>query len=114
MHSAGQLLALLFEDLFKKFNTELKGRIEEGTKKPNRTSQFDALTCLQHHSDSITTGMTRSISTGNWNIQRFRMARAGVTHMLSLLREELDLAMALAGRPTIASIDRTLVYRPTH
>jgi DNA-directed RNA polymerase III subunit RPC2 len=29
--------------------------------------------------------MTRSISTGNWNIQRFRMARAGVTHMLSRL-----------------------------
>jgi DNA-directed RNA polymerase III subunit RPC2 len=29
--------------------------------------------------------MVRSISTGNWYIQRFRMARAGVTHMLSRL-----------------------------
>jgi 4-hydroxymandelate oxidase len=35
----------------------------------------------------------------------------GVEHMLGLLREELDLAMALAGRPTIASIDRTLIAR---
>ena len=35
--------------------------------------------------------------------------QAGVEHMLGLLREELDLAMALAGRPTIASIDRSLV-----
>jgi 4-hydroxymandelate oxidase len=34
---------------------------------------------------------------------------AGVTHMLDLLRDELDLDMALAGRPTIASIDRTLI-----
>ena len=29
--------------------------------------------------------MIRAISTGNWNILRFRMARAGVTHMLSRL-----------------------------
>ena len=82
---AGQLLSLLFEDLFKKFNTELKNGIEENTKKPNRTSQFDALTQLQNHSDVITHGMVRAISTGNWNIQRFRIARAGVTHMLSRL-----------------------------
>ena len=33
----------------------------------------------------------------------------GVEHLLSLLRDELDLDMALAGRPTIASIDRSLV-----
>ena len=78
-------MSLLFEDLFKKFNTELKNGIEENTKKPNRTSQFDALTQLQNHSDVITHGMVRSLSTGNWNIQRFRIARAGVTHMLSRL-----------------------------
>ena len=34
---------------------------------------------------------------------------SGVTAVLSLLRDELRLAMALAGRPTIASIDRTAV-----
>ncbi len=34
---------------------------------------------------------------------------AGVTHVLDILRDELDLDMALAGRPTIASIDRSLV-----
>ncbi len=37
---------------------------------------------------------------------------AGVRHVLEILRNELDLAMALAGRPTIASIDETLVRRP--
>ncbi|HEV2582373.1 MAG TPA: alpha-hydroxy acid oxidase [Ktedonobacteraceae bacterium] len=33
----------------------------------------------------------------------------GVTHVLELLRHELELSMALAGRPTLASIDRSLV-----
>ncbi|MDQ6662650.1 MAG: alpha-hydroxy-acid oxidizing protein, partial [Chloroflexota bacterium] len=35
--------------------------------------------------------------------------RAGVEHVLTLLREELELSMILTGRPTIASIDRSLV-----
>ncbi len=34
---------------------------------------------------------------------------AGVSRVLTLLRDEIELAMALAGRPTIASIDRSLV-----
>lgn len=33
----------------------------------------------------------------------------GVSHLLALLRDELDLDMALSGRPAIASIDRSLV-----
>ena len=37
---------------------------------------------------------------------------AGVQHTLELLRAELALAMALAGRPTLASIDATLTRRP--
>ena len=37
--------------------------------------------------------------------------QAGVEHMLGLLRDELDLDMALAGRPTIGSIDGTLLSR---
>jgi DNA-directed RNA polymerase III subunit RPC2 len=70
--------------LFKRFNSELKAAIEDGIKKQNRTSQFDVLTKLDN-SSTITGGMIRSISTGNWNITRFRMNRAGVTHMLSRL-----------------------------
>ena len=33
----------------------------------------------------------------------------GVSHVLELLRAELELAMALSGRPTLASIDRSLL-----
>jgi isopentenyl diphosphate isomerase/L-lactate dehydrogenase-like FMN-dependent dehydrogenase len=37
---------------------------------------------------------------------------AGARHVLELLHAELELAMALSGRPTIASIDRSLVSLP--
>jgi 4-hydroxymandelate oxidase len=38
--------------------------------------------------------------------------QSAVEHMLSILRDELDLDMALSGRPTIARIDRSLVSAP--
>ncbi|OWP03891.1 DNA-directed rna polymerase III subunit [Marssonina coronariae] len=82
---AGQLLSLLFEDLFKKFNSDLKMNIDKVLKKPNRTMQFDAYNHLQSHGNHITQGMNRAISTGNWSVKRFKMERAGVTHVLSRL-----------------------------
>ena len=82
---AGQLLSLLFEDLFKKFNHDMKLSIDKVLKKPVRTEAFDVYTVLQVHANHITTGMNRAISTGNWNLKRFRMDRAGVTHVLSRL-----------------------------
>ncbi|CED85369.1 beta and beta-prime subunits of dna dependent rna-polymerase [Phaffia rhodozyma] len=82
---AGQLLSLLFEDLFKKFNSDLKLNIDKVLKKPNRATEFDALKAFRMHSDFITSGFVRAISTGNWSIKRFKMERAGVTHVLSRL-----------------------------
>jgi 4-hydroxymandelate oxidase len=38
--------------------------------------------------------------------------REGARHVLELLRAELELAMALAGRPTLAGIDRALLRLP--
>lgn len=83
--SAGQLLALLFEDLFKTFNTNLKSAIDKVLKKPSRTSEFDAFNTMQFQGDHITAGFVRAISTGNWSLKRFKMDRAGVTHVLSRL-----------------------------
>ena len=82
---AGQLLALLLEDLFKTFNTNLKSSIDKVLKKPSRTSEFDAFNTMQFQGDHITAGFVRAISTGNWNLKRFKMERAGVTHVLSRL-----------------------------
>lgn len=82
---AGQLMSLLFEDLFKKFNSEFKNGIDKVLRKPNRANEFDALLAMSVHSNNITNGLNRAISTGNWSLKRFKMERAGVTHVLSRL-----------------------------
>lgn len=82
---AGQLMSLLFEDLFKKFNSDFKANIDKILKRPSRTSEFDALLSINIHSNNITMGLNRAISTGNWSLKRFKMERAGVTHVLSRL-----------------------------
>eukprot|EP00835_Amoeboradix_gromovi_P003771 NODE_262_length_12566_cov_0.133392.p1 type:complete len:873 gc:universal NODE_262_length_12566_cov_0.133392:8770-11388(+) len=81
---AGSLMSLLFEDLFKKFVSELKQDIDRNLKKKSK-STFDAFTCLRMHSDTITTGFVRALSTGNWSLKRFRMERSGVTQVLTRL-----------------------------
>ncbi|RKG88478.1 alpha-hydroxy-acid oxidizing protein, partial [Corallococcus sp. CA053C] len=35
----------------------------------------------------------------------------GVGHLLSLLREELELALALSGRPSLAALDGSVLRR---
>ncbi|KAJ7805846.1 hypothetical protein B0H13DRAFT_2156432 [Mycena leptocephala] len=82
---AGQLLALLFEDLFKTYNANLKTAIDKVLKKQSRTNEFDAFNTMQFQGDHLTSGFTRAISTGNWSLKRFKMERAGVTHVLSRL-----------------------------
>jgi len=82
---AGQLMSLLFEDLFKTFNSQFRQTIDKSLKKPNRAQAFDAHSCMNFGSSHITNGLNRAISTGNWSLKRFRMERAGVTHLLSRL-----------------------------
>ncbi|XP_070188724.1 DNA-directed RNA polymerase III subunit RPC2-like [Littorina saxatilis] len=79
---AGQLLSLLFEDLFKKFNAELKKIADMTIPKP-RAAQFDIV--RQMRQDQITNGLVNAISTGNWTIKRFKMERGGITQVLSRL-----------------------------
>lgn len=81
---AGELLSLLFEDLFKKCVAELKMSFDKVLKKSHRTS-FDPCTALPVSANGITAGLNRAIQTGNWTVKRFNMNRAGVTHVLSRL-----------------------------
>ncbi|KAK5108885.1 DNA-directed RNA polymerase III subunit [Meristemomyces frigidus] len=82
---AGQMLALLFEDLFKEFVKMIKTSMDKTLKKPNPTQEFDPSSLIGQFESRITGGMDRAISTGNWTLKRFRMDRAGVTHVLSRL-----------------------------
>eukprot|EP00877_Chromochloris_zofingiensis_P003786 jgi/Chrzof1/13408/Cz07g31260.t1 len=80
---AGGLMSLLFEDLFKRLNADLKRQADSVLSKANRASQFDIAKCIR--ADTITYGLESAISSGNWNIKRFRMDRKGVTQVLSRL-----------------------------
>ena len=80
---AGQLLALLFEDLFKRLNADLKRQADATLSKQNRAAPFDVLKCIRQ--DTITNGLEHAISSGNWTVKRFRMERKGVTQVLSRL-----------------------------
>ncbi|ORD95156.1 DNA-directed RNA polymerase [Enterospora canceri] len=80
---AGQMLSILFEDTFKKFNFEFKKSIDKILSKRIRTSEFDALTFFNLQTGSISSTLNRAISSGNWNLKRFRMERSGVTHVLT-------------------------------
>ena len=78
---AGQLLSLLFEDLFKKFNHDIQRHARQVLIKPNRAAQFDVVKCMRQ--DTITKGLITAISTGNWVAKRFNLNRQGVTQVLS-------------------------------
>ncbi|KAI1461145.1 beta and beta-prime subunits of DNA dependent RNA-polymerase [Annulohypoxylon moriforme] len=82
---AGQLLSLLFEDLFKNFMYQLKLTVENSLRKQNRAIAIDPLVQVGAQGKHITEGMNRAIQTGNWSVKRFKMDRAGVTHVLSRL-----------------------------
>lgn len=78
MELAGSLLSLLFEDLFKRLNWELKQIADKNIPRV-KAAQFDMVKHVR--ADLITTGLEVAISTGNWTIKRFRMERLGVTQV---------------------------------
>lgn len=106
---AGQLLALLFEDLFKKLNDDLKRSVDKEIKKfATRSLKSKSRTRARKGSNTedvvkgmekasidvrrlfrgnstITQGLEFAISTGNWHLKRFKMERSGVTEVLSRL-----------------------------
>ncbi|XP_051121489.1 DNA-directed RNA polymerase III subunit 2 isoform X2 [Andrographis paniculata] len=80
---SGQLISLLFEDLFKTMNDEARKTIDNVLAKPSRSSRFDISQYIMK--DSITVGLERTLSTGNWDVKRFRMHRKGMTQVVARL-----------------------------
>ncbi|OEL36735.1 DNA-directed RNA polymerase III subunit 2 [Dichanthelium oligosanthes] len=79
---SGQLISLLFEDLFKTMNSQAVEMMNRNSDK-TRSSPSDFSQLIKH--EAITSGLERAISTGNWDIKRFRMHRKGVSQVLSRL-----------------------------
>ena len=87
---AGNLIALLFEDLFKKYNSDLKKTIDQTLiRAGNENINIRSLM----NSDIITHGLASSISNGNWNVKRFKMHRSGVTELLNRMTYISSLGM---------------------
>ncbi|KAJ1608596.1 DNA-directed RNA polymerase beta subunit [Cryptosporidium canis] len=93
---AGQLISILFEDLFKRFSVLTKKQIDQtliryfqtrdasraGSSREDPNSSYPD--CFRNlPTDIITRGMQTALSTGNWSIKRFRMERSGMTQVLT-------------------------------
>lgn len=72
-------MSLLFEDLFKKANSDLKKEIDKllGKKTSKAMENFDLTKIMKN--EGISNGLINSLATGNWNLKRFKMERSGVT-----------------------------------
>ena len=82
--AAGQMMALLFEDLFKKFNSELKKEIDSSIRRyTSQSSDYDVTKMMK--TSGITNGLINSLSSGNWTIKRFKVEKKGVTQVLNRL-----------------------------
>ncbi|XP_056172452.1 DNA-directed RNA polymerase III subunit 2 isoform X3 [Syzygium oleosum] len=85
---SGQLISLLFEDLFKTMISEVQKHADNVLSKRSRSSPLDfSMICSLQLliKDSITVGLERALSTGNWDVKRFRMHRKGMTQVLARL-----------------------------
>lgn len=83
LECAGQLMGLLFEDLFKRLNSDLKKEIDKLLPKQQKKGVeiYDITKVM--HTESLTKGFIQALSTGNWNLKRFKMERAGITQVLN-------------------------------
>ncbi|KAK3155785.1 hypothetical protein QOZ80_2AG0098620 [Eleusine coracana subsp. coracana] len=79
---SGQLISLLFEDLFKSLNSEAVDQMNKCIEK-HHSSPADFSQLIKHEKMSME--LERAISTGNWDIKRFKMHRKGVSQVLSRL-----------------------------
>ncbi|GAB2295727.1 DNA-directed RNA polymerase III subunit 2 [Dionaea muscipula] len=77
---SGQLISLLFEDLFKTMITTAAFTADKVLGKTSRSSKFDISKTISDI--NITLGLERALSTGNWCAKRFGMDKKGVSQVL--------------------------------
>ncbi|CAN6485138.1 unnamed protein product [Victoria cruziana] len=80
---SGYMISILFEDSFKNMNFDLKRTIDHLLSKSNRSSALDISQKIRK--DIITQALERALSTGVWDVKRFRMSQKGVSQVVSRL-----------------------------
>lgn len=84
VEQASSMISMLFEDLFKTFNTEIRKRADIEIGKLLPTENYTELDLVRRCADErITMGLKYAMKSGNWRIQRFRVDRSGVSQVLS-------------------------------
>ena len=80
---------MLFEDLFKSFNTQLKTILNKDLySSKNSKKKSGGQIEITHYMtgkymDFITNGLQKAITSGNWSIKRFHIDRKGVSQLLN-------------------------------
>ena len=84
---SGDMLSLLFEDLFKRYNGEIKKEVDKhflrNSSKKNCIENLETFIKTICTNDTITNGINHAITSGKWSIKRFKVDRQGVTQVLS-------------------------------
>ena len=80
---SGQLISILFEDLFKKSILDMEKKYFILKKKSKKYIDHELFSFFR--SDIISNGLEYSFSTGNWTIRKFTQERYGITQVLSRL-----------------------------
>jgi len=85
LECAGQLMGLLFEDLFKRFNADLKKYLDKILPDHHKkgVDTFDITKGGYLHTETLTKGFIHALASGNWVLKRFKMERSGITQVLN-------------------------------
>ncbi|XP_044367605.1 DNA-directed RNA polymerase III subunit 2 [Triticum aestivum] len=93
---SGELVSLLFEDLFKRMNLlamDIMGKTMSNNTSEDRDGVLNFKQIIERASN-ITSGMELAINTGNWNTGQFGMSRKGVSQCYTLGVEDLSILSA--------------------
>lgn len=78
---AGDLLGILFDDLFSKANKEFKKQLSFAIEKQKKEYLIDLNESFK--SEIISNGIEMAFITGNWSIKKYKIERSGITQVLS-------------------------------
>lgn len=85
IETSGDLIGILFEDLFKTFNLKVREHINKYYQQAKPANPLLMEFVLPQYQDIITTGFVTAIKSGNWTLKRFKMERKGVAEQVTRL-----------------------------